>query len=93
MKMRVYERWDGLLVVLPASLPLPHALKEEGELLWLGCASIAFDGLSSDLSAAIAQWGYGLADVADEALLRVSLEPVAPDLAPGRRPPTPADTG
>jgi hypothetical protein len=81
MRLVIHERSDGLLVVLPASLPRPPGLVDEGVLTRIGHASVAFTDLSPGLTVAIAMRGFGIADDGDEALLRVSLEPEASAVA------------
>ena len=74
MKFVIHQREDGLLVVLPAALAHPTGLGQEGALMRVGSASVAFSQLSDELATAIALRGYGIADDRDEALLRLSLD-------------------
>lgn len=74
MQLVVFQRPDGLRVVMQARTPQPDGLAEGEELTPVGTAAIGFGMLSTELATSILREGYGVAGYEDDALLQMAMD-------------------
>ena len=63
---------------MPAILPRPSALADEGPLVIVGTVALSFSALTPALSHAIALSGFGIAGDLDDAMIDLALRTPGP---------------